>query len=183
MLHVLNLWINRKETSLTRFWYCTSCTPPLQQHCTRQSWTSFKAVWPPWATHTHTHTPVPSCKLVSWTVGEENFFQQRNREDQRLIMDQYKTAGWGIYFPFPSPNHVLSSWLGAPQPQTGRGEEHGRRRTKIEPHRYWHTNRAQKSQDKMRGMIWYQLDGHLFGEFCGVDVEAGQVEGRRKGRS
>lgn len=149
----------------------------LQQHCASQSWTSFKAVWPSWATH----TPVPSCKPVSQTVGEENFFHQRNREDQKTISASIKAEGWAGCFPFSSPNHVLSCWLGAPQPHTGRGEEH--RRTKLEPHRHWHTNRVQESLDKMSGMIWCQLDDHLFGEFCGVDVAAGQVEGKSKGRN
>lgn len=143
----------------------------------------------PHHTHTHipttTHTPVSSCKLVSRTVDEENFFHQRNREDQRTISGSIKAAGWGgclpMSFAFP-PNHVLSCWLGAPQTHTGSGEEH-RRRTKLESHRYWHTNRVQERHDKMSGMIWCQLDGHLFRDFCGTDVAAGQVEGKSKGRN
>lgn len=110
MVPVLNLLIDRKETSFTRFWYCTSHTAPLQQHCTGQSWTSLKAVWPPRATHTHTH---PCLQL--WTgvkdSGWSEFFppkKQGRSEDYFWFNKGSRMRGC---FPFPSPNHVLSCWL------------------------------------------------------------------------
>lgn len=142
-----------------------------------QSWTSFKAAWPPWAT--------PQTHPQLWTgVSEGGWREFLPPKKQERSEDYFciKAAGWGGCFPFPSPNHVLSCWLGAPQPQTGSGEE-CRRRTKLEPHRHWQTNRVQKSRIKMSGMIWCQLDGHLSGEFCGVDVAAGQVKGKSKGKT
>lgn len=107
-------------------------------------------------------------------VDEENFFHQRNREDQKTISGSIKAAGWGGPFPFSSPNHVLSCWLEAPQPHTGSSEEH-RRRTKR-------TSQTLTGFRKVmtKWAVW--SDANLMTICLGNSVRL-MVEGRSKGRN
>lgn len=85
VVHVLNLLINREETSLTCFWYCTSCTPPPFNNTVQVRAGLLSKQCGPHEPHTHLSPAVNWCHR--WWVKRISSTKETGKI-RRLFLDQ-----------------------------------------------------------------------------------------------